>query len=211
MTAKRVLAVNTVHEIVRGPTRYTAIDKRPVTGSVVVGELGLARDKQCDTRFHGGPDRALYAYAGEDSAWWSSELGREITPGLFGENLTTQGLDITAALIGERWRIGSRTTGVVVEVRMPREPCSNLSARMGIRRFHQHFAQVGRPGAYLKVVTSGSIRTGDPVSIVDRPGHDVTIADAFRAEPEAMRRLLEAGTDLAEPLRKAAGRAVRRA
>ena len=211
MTVKRLLAVNVVHEVLRGPSRYTAIDKRPVGGPVAVDELGLAGDKQCDTRFHGGPDRALYAFAAEDADRWSAELGREIPPGLFGENLTTQGLDITTALIGERWRIGSRKTGIVVEVRLPRDPCSNLSARMGIPKFHKHFAAVGRPGAYLKVVTGGSIKAGDPIVIDYRPDHGVSIADVFNPHAHAMRRLLDSETDLAEPLRKLAEHVVRRA
>src|SRR4051794_9693412 len=105
MTA-RLVAVNVVHELIRGPTRWTAIAKRPVSDSVEVNELGLVGDRQCDTRYHGGPDKALYAYASEDAEWWSTELDREIPPGLFGENLTTCGLDITGALIGEQWRIG---------------------------------------------------------------------------------------------------------
>jgi MOSC domain-containing protein YiiM len=210
MPSKRLLAVNVVHEVLRGPSRYTAIDKRPVTGPVTVGEFGLAGDKQCDTRFHGGPDRALYAFASEDSAWWAAELGREIPPGLFGENLTTKGLDITTAEIGERWRIGAKKTGIVVEVRLPRDPCANLSARMGIPKFHRRFAATGRPGAYLKVVDGGMVKAGDPLVIDHRPGHGVTIADVFALRPDTMRRLLDAGTELAEPLRKLAERVVRR-
>lgn len=96
MTARagvRLLSVNVVHELIRGPTRWTAIDKRPVAGRVDVGQLGLVGDQQCDERHHGGPDKAVYAYASEDAAWWAEELGREIPPGLFGENLTTVGLD----------------------------------------------------------------------------------------------------------------------
>ncbi|MFI6828201.1 MOSC domain-containing protein [Kribbella sp. NPDC050241] len=143
----RLLAVNVVHELIRGPTRWTAIDKRPVSGAVAVTELGLAGDEQCDTRYHGGPDKALYAYAEEDADWWSAELDREIPPGLFGENLTTHGLDITGALVGERWRIGGPTTGILVEVRSPRDPCGNLSARMGIPKFHRRFVATGRVGA----------------------------------------------------------------
>ncbi|WP_350278502.1 MOSC domain-containing protein [Kribbella sp. HUAS MG21] len=160
--AGRLVAVNVVHELIRGPTRWTAIDKRPVTGAVEVGELGLVGDRQCDTRYHGGPDKALYAYAAEDAEWWAAALGREIPPGLFGENLTTRGLDVTGALIGERWRIG----GILVEVRSPRTPCGNLSGRMEIKRFHQRFARSGRVGVYLKVLTTGSIQAGDPIEVV---------------------------------------------
>jgi MOSC domain-containing protein YiiM len=172
----RLVAVNIVHEILRGPSRLTAIDKRPVAGPVVVGELGLEGDEQRDTRNHGGPDKALYAYAAEDAEWWTAELGRRITPGLFGENLTTHGLDITHALIGERWRIGNT---VVVEVRMARTPCTNLSARMGIPRFHKRFAAAGRPGAYLKVLATGSIAAGDPITIEHRPADGVAVGDSI--------------------------------
>jgi MOSC domain-containing protein YiiM len=172
--AHRLLAVNVVHELLPGPSRMTAIDKRPVAGPVAVGELGLEGDRQCDERHHGGPEQALYAYAAEDAAWWAEELGRPITPGLFGENLTTGGLDITKALIGERWRVGST---VVVEVRSPRTPCTNFSARMGIPRFHKQFAAAGRLGAYLKVLTQGSIAAGDPIEIVYRPRGGVTVGN----------------------------------
>lgn len=176
--AARLVAVNVVHELIRGPSRWTAIDKRPVTGPVPVGELGLTGDRQCDTRWHGGPDKALYAYAEEDADWWSAELDREIPPGLVGENLTTHGLDITHALIGERWRIGGPKTGVLVEVRLPRDPCGNLSARMGIPKFHRRFRASGRVGTYLKVLSTGSVRAGNRIVVVHRPDHGVTIRAA---------------------------------
>ncbi|TDW98931.1 MOSC domain-containing protein [Kribbella sp. VKM Ac-2566] len=176
--AARLVAVNVVHEVIRGPTRWTAIDKRPVRGAVEVGELGMVGDRQCDTRYHGGPDKALYAYAEEDADWWAAELGREIPPGLFGENLTTRGLDVTGALIGERWRIG----GILVEVRSPRTPCGNLSGRMGIKRFHQRFARTGRVGAYLKVLETGEVCAGDRITVVHRPDDGQTIGGAARGE-----------------------------
>ena len=108
----RVVAVNVVEELIPGPkeTGPTAIDKRPQERRVAVGELGLAGDRVCDTKNHGGPDQALYVYAAEDSAWWAAQLAREIPPGLFGENLDTEGLDITNALIGEGWRLGAGPT-----------------------------------------------------------------------------------------------------
>lgn len=173
----QLLTVNVVHELIRGPTRWTAIDKRPVTGAVAVTELGLAGDEQCDTRYHGGPDKALYAYAEEDADWWSAELDREIPPGQFGENLTTHGLDISGALIGEQWRIGGPKTGILVEVRSPRDPCGNLSARMGIRKFHQRFRDSGRVGAYLKVLSPGSVRAGNRIVVVHRPDHGRTVGE----------------------------------
>ena len=177
----QLLTVNVVHELIRGPVRWTAIDKRPVTGPVAVGELGLAGDKQCDRRFHGGPDKALYAYAVEDADWWSTELDRDIPPGQFGENLTTRGLDITGALIGERWQIGGPKTGILVEVRSPRDPCGNLSARMGIPKFHRRFVATGRVGAYLKVLSTGSVRAGNRIVVVHRPAQGLSIAEASGA------------------------------
>lgn len=134
----------------------------------------MAGDRQCDTRYHGGPDKALYAYAIEDAEWWAAELGREIPPGLFGENLTTRGLDITGALIGERWQIG----GILVEVRSPRTPCGNLSGRMDIKRFHHRFARTGRVGAYLKVLHPGKIQAGNRITVLHRPDKAPTIGDS---------------------------------
>jgi MOSC domain-containing protein YiiM len=177
MTA-RLLAVNVVHEVVRGPSRYTAIDKRPVDGRVEVGPLGLVGDQQCSKQ-HGGVDKALYAFASEDAAWWAAELDRELPPGQFGENLTTVGLDVNGARIGERWRIGR---DVVVEVRMPRDSCANLAFRMGIPKFHRRFLAVGRPGAYLAVVSGGTIRPGDAIRVEFRPGSGRTVADLAAAQ-----------------------------
>lgn len=176
----RLHAVNVVHEIFRGPSRYTAIDKRPVAGPVTVNELGLVGDSQCDTRNHGGVDRALYAYAREDAAFWAATLDREIPPGLFGENLTTTGLAITGALVGERWRIGPPARGILVEVRAARTPCANLSAHVGVAKFHKRFLAEGRTGTYLKVLTPGTIQAGDIISIEHRPGQGVMIGDFFR-------------------------------
>jgi len=205
----RLTAVNVVHEVIRGPSRWTAIDKRPVPGPVQVGKGGLAGDTQCDTRHHGGPDKAVYAYAAEDIEWWATALDREILPGLFGENLTTIGLDITGAVIGERWRIGTGRAECLVEVTMPRTPCANLSYRMGIRGFHRRFAAAGRTGAYLRVLRAGRVRTGSRIVVEHRPDHDVTIgAVAVGASPEQLRRLLGSGVDLADPIRRTAERSI---
>lgn len=204
--------VNVVWRLRQGAGRVTAIDKRPVNGPVEVRELGLDGDRQCDTRWHGGPDKAVYAYAEEDAAWWSAELGRPIPPGLLGENLTTFGLDVTGAVIGERWCIGPAAGGVLLEVRLPRTPCSNLSARMEIPRFHNRFAAARRVGAYLRVLRTGSVTAGNRVTVVDRPGHGVTIGDVVRVpEAEQMRRLLDSGIELAPELGRRAQRVVARA
>ncbi|MEV4261436.1 MOSC domain-containing protein [Kribbella sp. NPDC049584] len=206
----RVLTVNVVEKLIPGPkeTGFTAIDKRPQPGRVRVGELGLAGDRVCDTQNHGGPDLALYAYAEEDANWWAAQLGRDIPTGLFGENLRTEGLDINGALLGEVWRIGDE---VEVMVRAPRIPCITFQHRMQEPHWVKRFHQAGRPGAYLKVLREGTIGAGDPIEIVSRPDHEVTIALMF-AEQDAlkMQQMLRSGVDLMEELRDAAERVVAR-
>lgn len=212
MPEARLLAVNVVYEVCNLVARgATAIDKRPVAGPVLADKLGLAGDRQCG-RGHGGVDKALYAYAGEDAAWWASELELEIPPGLFGENLTTAGLDVSGACIGEVWQIGTVGAGPVVEVRMPRTPCDNLSARLELPGFHQRFAASGRVGALLRVRSSGPVSAGDPVAVVRRPEHGVTIGDwATDRTPDHARRLLDSGVALAGSLRRTATRLAGRA
>ncbi|MGY3850631.1 MOSC domain-containing protein [Streptomyces sp. NRRL F-5193] len=170
----------------------TGIDKRPVDGPVRiespgpsgVGASGVAGDDVCDLRFHGGADRAVYAFAREDLDLWGRELGRELENGSFGENLTTRGLDVNGALIGERWRIGE---SVVLEVTGGRIPCRTfqghleergVDAKGWVRRFTQ--AEAG-PGALLRVIEPGEVRAGDPVTVVHRPDHTVTVAFLHRA------------------------------
>ncbi|TYB48426.1 MOSC domain-containing protein [Actinomadura chibensis] len=176
----------------------TGIDKRPVDGPVMVaapvsedtGEVGLAGDRVYDTRNHGGPDQAVYAYAREDLDRWADELGRVLPNGVFGENLTTSGIDVNGALIGERWRLGAR---VVLEVSLPRIPCATFQGWLEEKGWIKRFTAEARPGAYLRVIEPGEIRAADPVEVVHRPDHDVTVAVAFRAltnEPELLPRLL---------------------
>jgi MOSC domain-containing protein YiiM len=145
-----------------------------------------------DTRHHGGPEQAVYAYADEDAAWWSAELGREVSPGLFGENLRTRGIDITGTEIGARWRIGG-PGGLLLQVTSPRVPCATFQRRMGERQWVKRFAEHGASGAYLAVVEPGTVTAGDEVEVEFRPGHGVTVGDTFlRPEPDLMRRLLAA-------------------
>jgi MOSC domain-containing protein YiiM len=172
-----------------GRLRRTAIDKRPVTGPVSVEKLGLAGDEQVDKPDHGGYEQALYAYAREDLDWWVERLGRELRDGMFGENITTGGVDVTGALIGEVWRLGT----AVVQVTSPRIPCAVFAGWMGEPHWVRKFADAGRPGAYLRVLDEGTVRAGDPVEVLSRPGERVTIADAMAAyygDAEIMRRLL---------------------
>jgi MOSC domain-containing protein YiiM len=177
----------------------TGIDKRPVREPVEVrapgprqGGLGsgLVGDRICDTDHHGGDDQAVYAYAREDYDIWQAELGRPLTSGMFGDNLTTSGLDITGALIGERWQVGDQ---VLLEVALPRIPCRTFAGWMEEERWVKRFTIRALPGAYLRVVTPGVIRVGDPIAVVERPDHDVTVGVTFRAltrEPELLPRLL---------------------
>jgi len=172
-----------------GRLRRTAIDKRPVPGPVAVGRLGLAGDEQADKQDHGGEEQALYAYAREDLDWWVERLGRELASGTFGENITTSGLDITGALIGEVWRLGS----AVVQVTSPRIPCAVFAGWMGERQWVKRFAGAGRTGAYLRVLEEGQVSAGDSAEVLARPAAAVTIAESVRAyygDQGLMRRLL---------------------
>lgn len=153
----------------RGHQLPTGIWKLPAAGRVPVRELGLEGDKQADRRVHGGYDKAVYAYAREDTDWWESELGRELEDGFFGENLTVSGIEVTGARPGDRWRVGT----TLLEVTEPRLPCWKMEAKAGEPRFIKRFAQAGRPGAYLRVVDEGDIGAGDEIvvepGVADRP------------------------------------------
>ena len=179
-TGPRVISVNVgaVRSVEhRGRTVTTAIFKEPVAGRVTASGVNVAGDDQADRVSHGGPDQALYAYAGEDIEWWSEQLDRPLESGTFGENLTTRGLDVTGAVVGERWRIGN----AVFEVSAPRIPCFKLGIRMGDGRFPQRFARAGRPGAYLRIVQPGDIGAGDEIRVEDVPTHDVTVGLVAKA------------------------------
>jgi MOSC domain-containing protein YiiM len=190
----------------RGRTVRSAIGKAPVGGRVRVEGVNLAGDDQADRRVHGGPDKAVYAYAREDSSWWEDVLGIDIPDGMFGENLTTEGVDVTNAVIGERWRIGT----VELEVCQPRQPCSKLGLRFGNPKMVKLFAQSSRPGAYLRIVTEGELGAGDEVEVLSRPDHGVTIAmasDAVFKDRSLAVRVLEAqqlSVETAADLRQAA-------
>ena len=156
-----------------GRLRETAIRKEPVAERVAVRGVNVEGDDQADRRVHGGPEQAVYAYAREDYEWWERELGRPLEPGTFGENLTTAGLDVTGAQVGERWRIGK----LVLEVTRPRLPCWKLGQHMGDQRFVARFGDAGRFGAYLRIVEEGDVAEGDEVT-VDR---SAAVADTMRS------------------------------
>jgi MOSC domain-containing protein YiiM len=149
----------------------TSIFKEPVRGRVAVRGVNVEGDQQADLRVHGGPDKAIYAYAIEDVRAWESELGRDLGDAAFGENLTTEGVDVSGARLGERWRIGS----VLLEVSEPRVPCFKLNLKMGDSGFGKKFLAAGRPGAYLRILEEGELGAGDAIEIVRRPDHDVTM------------------------------------
>jgi MOSC domain-containing protein YiiM len=172
-----------------GTVGVTAIDKRPVDEPLRVRPLGLYGDVQASRKHHGGVTKALYAYADEDARVWADALGRDIPPGLFGENLRTSGLDVSGAEIGERWRIGDE---LVVEVTFPRTPCATFQRRMGEPQWVRRFTEAGMPGAYLRVVHSGTIAAGDSVEVVSRPGHGVTVASWFTAADARQSAALDA-------------------
>lgn len=180
---------------------WTGIGKQPTDGPVEVrapgpkstGQgSGLVGDFIGDGKHHGGDDQAVYAFQREDLDEWERRLRRELPNGFFGENLTTIGLDINNARIGERWRIGDE---VVLQVTAPRIPCATFRGWMGEKGWAKIFTAAGRPGAYLKVITPGAIRAGDPIEVISRPEHDVTVTLLFKAtttERELLPRLLAA-------------------
>jgi MOSC domain-containing protein YiiM len=187
----QVVSVNTGRAVEAewaAPVGRTAIDKRPVAGPVRVGRLGLDGDDQADKADHGGPEQALYVYAREDLDWWAGELGRDVRSGAFGENIVTAGLDISGALIGERWRLGT----AVVQITSCRIPCGTFRQWTGERGWVKRFAAAGRPGAYLRVLADGTVTPGDTVTVLGRPADGVTVAESMRAyygDRELMGRL----------------------
>lgn len=210
-----VLTVNSAHVGPGVRAATTGIDKRPVDGPVEVrppgamrGGLGsgLVGDSIGNSKFHGGDDQAVYAYAREDLDVWQGQIDREISNGMFGENMTTSGVDVTNAVIGERWRVGSG--GLLLQVTRPRTPCKTFAMRMGIRGWIKTFTNGGTPGAYLRVLEPGPVAAGDEIGVFDRPEHGVTIATVYRAmmlEPDLMPSLL-AADELPEPLKRQARR-----
>lgn len=159
-----------------GDKAQSAIWKFPVTGRVMVRGVNLDGDDQADREAHGGPDKAVYAYAVEDQRWWEREIGRPLAYGEVGENLTTEGIDVTKALVGERWKVGN----ALLEVSEPRIPCWRLGVRMGDKHFPRLFTKAGRPGAYLRIIAEGDIGAGDAIRVVSRPDHTLSIGDVFR-------------------------------
>ncbi|MBB2989216.1 MOSC domain-containing protein YiiM [Mycolicibacterium iranicum] len=183
-----VLTVNKAAEPIDLGRRRSGIDKRPSSEPLEVrapgprkGGLGsgIVGDSVCDSKHHGGDDQAVYAYAREDLDHWEGRLGRDLTNGMFGENMTTGGVDLTNLLIGERWAVGD--DGLVLEVTSPRTPCQTFVKWLQIPGWIKTFTAAGQPGAYFRVIEPGTIRAGDEIQVLSRPDHEVTISMVFRA------------------------------
>jgi MOSC domain-containing protein YiiM len=176
MTTARIVSVNVGRPrtvMWAGREVTSAIWKAPVADRVRLAGVNLAGDDQADRRVHGGPDKAVYAYAVEDYAWWSAALASVIPSSTFGENLTTEGVDLGACVIGARWRVGS----AVLEIAPPRQPCFKLGMRMGDAGFVDRFDEARRPGAYLRIVEAGDVGAGDEIAAGASPAHGFTITD----------------------------------
>jgi MOSC domain-containing protein YiiM len=174
-------------ELYRLPSRPSGIDKRPVGRRVAVGELGLDGDVQINRKHHGGEGQAVYVYGQEDADWWAAELDRDLPPGRFGENLRTAGVDLTGALLGERWRIGT----ALFEVTAPRIPCATFERFWGVPQLIKRFTAHGATGAYLRVLQTGAVGAGDAVEVVHRPDHGLTVGEGFRIVTTEQARLPE--------------------
>lgn len=192
MSDQRVESVNVgkARPVPWGSLKHSAIDKRSVDGPVRVVPLGLETDEIADQRHHGGPDKAVYAFAGEDLDSWSVEFDRALPPGGFGENLTTRGIDLNDVRVGDRWQIGS----VLLEAAGVRIPCSVFAGFVDQPRWVRRFTENGRPGIYFRVLEPGHLRAGDAIHVVDKRSHSVTIGLMFRAlttEQTLLPRLLD--------------------
>ena len=178
----RVLSVNITAAILAGEwiatEGQTGIDKRPISGAVRFENEQVHGDVIGDKSAHGGYDQAVYAYAREDADWWEQEIALTIENGRFGENLTTQGVDVSAAVIGERWRVGS----VILEVSQPRIPCRTFAGFWKRPTLIKEFMAAGKPGTYLRIIQEGEITAGDEIEIIHLPSHGITIADVYAAK-----------------------------
>lgn len=210
-------SVLTVNRAAGQPESGSGIDKRPSAEPVSVrapGPMhggagsGIVGDLIGNHKVHGGDDQAVYAYAREDLDTWQSRLDRDLGNGMFGENLTTGGIDVTECLIGERWSVGA--DGLVLEVSRPRIPCMTFARWLDVPGWIKTFTAAARPGTYLRVVAPGTVRAGDPITIMDRPDHTVTVGTVFRAltlEPELLGSLAAADALPADIKEQAARRA----
>lgn len=189
--AGKVLSINVtavVHEEPwAGDKGRSGIDKRSISGPIRLADNAVEGDLVADTKSHGGFDKAVYAYSREDAEWWESELGISIANGKFGENFTTRGIEVSGAVIGELWQIGS----TIVEVAQPRTPCRVFAGFWDRPNLIKEFTEAGRPGAYLRIIQEGQVRAGDEIVIEERPRHGIRVSDLFTARGEERFQIFE--------------------
>lgn len=195
----RIVAVNVAADLHTGEPwtgshPETGIDKRPVDHRVRVYDDHVEGDRVIDRKHHGGTYKAVYAYAREDAQWWESEIGRPLSAGSFGENLTTEGIDLTNAVIGEQWRVGS----TLLQVSQPRIACRVFAGFWDRPQLVKEFSDARRPGVYLQIIQEGDIGAGDTIEIVRHPTHAVTvgIANAAKLGDVAALQQLRGNADL---------------
>lgn len=178
----------------RNRVEQTGIFKFPTSEPVKLTKLGLEGDVIISKKHHGGPDQAVYVYGGADFKWWSEELGKEILPGTFGENLTISDLESTQFSIGDYIHIGE----VTLQVTAPRIPCATFAARMEDPQWVKRFRYAERPGLYCRVIREGFVQAGDPVSIEKFTGETISVLEMYRdyydrnKSEETLRRHLNA-------------------
>ena len=204
----KILSINVaaiIHEGAwTGSEGRTGIDKRSISGLVKFENNAVAGDTVVDTKHHGGYDKAVYAYAREDAEWWENEIGRSLTYGAFGENLTTQGIDVNQAVIGEHWQIGT----VILEVSEPRIPCRVFAGFWDRPTLINDFTAARRSGTYLRIIKAGQMQTNDEIKVISKPEHAMTIRDLFdakageRGKIAQLRQVNELSDDYKEWLRK---------
>jgi MOSC domain-containing protein YiiM len=180
-----------------GRTVKTGIFKEAIRGRVAVRRLNLNGDKQADLSVHGGLDKAVYLYPAEHYVYWQEEYpGMQLPWGMFGENLTTEGMLEDEVSIGDQFRVGS----VELMVTQPRLPCYKLGIRFGRDDIIQRFMAAGRPGFYLRVLQEGEVGAGDTIERISRDDGEVTVSDVFRLigkdrdDTETLRRAVQVKT-----------------
>ncbi|MET3927997.1 MOSC domain-containing protein [Devosia sp. 2618] len=188
----RLVSINVgAAQHIDGYKPLTGIIKTPVQ-SAEIGKLGIAGDAICDRKHHGGPDQAVYIYFADDYRFWATELGMRIEPGLFGDNLTIDGVEGRLVAVGDRFAIGP----VLLEVTSHRTPCMTFAARMGDRGFVKRFHRAGRPGAYCRVLEPGKVERVTTVTYQPYEGDRVTVAELMaldgqrQLDPDFMRKAL---------------------
>ena len=178
----KVLSINIAKRIHTGEWTgsegRTGIDKEPVSGAIEFKDNSVAGDSVIDRKAHGGYDKAVYAYAIEDAKWWEGVIGRELRNGSFGENLTVQGIDLNASLIGERWSVGS----CILEVSEPRIPCRVFAGFWDRPTLIKEFTEAKRSGTYLRIIEAGRISAGDEIKVIAKPDHEISVLDIFEAK-----------------------------